>query len=79
MHKGGISSSTFADKAFFWHWVAIIHAAERRDTDVHLLFYENFVRMNKYKPLKDKLESLKKSRLLKFLYKLGIFRAYKYL
>ena len=29
--------------------------------------------------LKDKLESLKKSRLLKFLYKLGIFKAYKYL
>ena len=29
--------------------------------------------------LKDKLESLKKSRLLKLLYKLGIFKAYKYL
>ena len=79
VHKGGISTNNNTDKAFFWHWVAIIHAAERRDTDVNTLFYENFVRINKYKPLKDKLESLKKSRLLKLLYKLGIFKAYKYL
>ena len=34
---------------------------------------------SQFKVLEDKINSLKKSRLLKLLYKLGIFKAYKYL
>ena len=79
IHKGGISTNNNSDRAFFWHWVAIINAAERRGTDVDKLFYDYFVRINKLKHLEDKINSLKNSRLLKILYKLGIFKAYKYL
>lgn len=79
IHKGGISTNNNIDRAFFWHWVAIINAAERRGTDVDKLFYDYFVRINKLQHLEDKINSLKKSRLLKLLYKLGIFKAYKYL
>lgn len=79
LHKGGISNNKNVDKAFFWHWVAIISAAERRGTNVDHLFYEHFVRIYKYRHLEDKINSLKNSRLLKLLYKMGIFKAYKYL
>lgn len=75
IHNDGISFNK--DKAVFWHWVAIINAAERRGKDVHEFFYENFVRKSKYLQLVEKLNSLKNSRMLKILYKLGIFNAYK--
>ena len=43
------------------------------------LFIEHYIPKNKYLQLEDKINSLKNSRLLKILYKLGIFKAYKYL
>ena len=79
IHSRGISTNSNTDKAHFWHWKVIIDAAERRNINIENFFFEYFVRKNKYRQLEDRLRSLKNSRLLKLLYKLGIFKAYKYL
>jgi glycosyltransferase involved in cell wall biosynthesis len=79
VHAGGVSTNDNSEKALFWHWVALIKMAERRGIEIEDIFIKYFVSINKYKHLQDKLNSLKNSRLLKILYKLGIFKAYKYL
>ena len=79
VHNGGLSTNSNAEKALFWHWVALIKMAERRNINIEDLFIEHYIPKNKYLQLEDKINSLKKSRLLKLLYKLGIFKAYKYL
>ena len=79
VHNGGLSTNSNAEKALFWHWVALIKMAERRNIEIEDKFIKNYVTMSRHKYLEDKINSLKKSRLLKLLYKLGIFKAYKYL
>lgn len=79
IHDGGISTTNNVEKAYFWHWIAIINAAERRGTNVEDLFFKNFVSRRKYQELENRISSLKRSKLLKILYKLGIFKKYKYL
>ncbi|WP_209389489.1 glycosyltransferase family 2 protein [Chryseobacterium sp. RR2-3-20] len=83
VHAGGISTNSNTDKAYFWHWVALIKMAERRNVNIENLFLEKFVRKERYDfeiAQKDrKLSLLKKSRILKLLYKIGLFKAYKYL
>ena len=79
IHSGGVSNNKNSEKALFWHWVALIKMAERRNINIEDLFIEHYIPKNKYLQLEDKINSLKKSRLLKLLYKLGIFKAYKYL
>lgn len=83
IHKGGISTNNNSDKAYFWHWVAIIKAAERRNINVEELFLENLVRKDVYETEVIKNNHLKtllkKSRWLKIGAKLGFFKLYKYL
>lgn len=81
IHKGGISTFDNGKYAFFWQWVAMIHKAERTGDGDNLekLFYNYFVNKEDYDPIKKKLELIKKSRLLKLLYRLGLFKNYKYL
>ncbi|STD54073.1 glycosyltransferase family 2 protein [Empedobacter falsenii] len=79
IHNGGISTNKNAEKAYFWHWVALIKMAERRNVNIEELFIDNFVNRRDYDNISTKLELLKKSRLLKLLYKLGLFKGYKYL
>ena len=79
IHSGGVSNNKNSEKALFWHWVALIKMAERRNINIEDLFIEHYIPKNKYLQLEDKINSLKNSRLLKILYKLGIFKAYKYL
>ena len=78
-HNGGMSTYKNSEKALFWHWVAMIKMAERRNINIEDLFIEHYIPKNKYLQLEYKINSLKNSRLLKLLYKLGIFKAYKYL
>jgi glycosyltransferase involved in cell wall biosynthesis len=79
LHNNGASTNTNFEKAIFWHWVAFIKAAERRDINIENQFVETFINRIEYEKEKNKLNLLKNSRLLKLLYKLGIFKAYKYL
>ena len=79
IHSGGVSNNKNSEKALFWHWVALIKMAERRNINIEDLFIEHYIPQNKYLQLEYKINSLKNSRLLKLLYKLGIFKAYKYL
>lgn len=79
VHSGGMSTNNNGEKALFWHWAALIKMAERRGLNIEDTFVAHYVPKSKYLQLEDRLRSLKNSRLLKILYKLGIFKAYKYL
>ncbi|MFV0212754.1 glycosyltransferase [Empedobacter falsenii] len=79
IHDGGISTNKNSEKAYFWHWVALIKMAERRNVNIEELFIDNFVNRKDYDNISTKLELLKKSRLLKLLNKFGLFKGYKYL
>ena len=64
-----MSSFANSEKSFFWHWVAIIKAAERRNINIENLFYENFYLNKNNKPeiLINKLNKSKWIKLGKFL------------
>ncbi len=83
LHDGGISTNKNGDKAYFWHWVALIKMAERRNINLEELFLEKFVRSEIYQKEKEESQNLrdvlKKSRWLKLGAKLGLFKLYKYL
>ncbi len=79
LHNGGASTNKNSEKAVFWHWVALINMSERRNVNIEELFVDNFVDRTDYIKVTSKLDLLKKSRLLKLLYKLGLFKGYKYL
>lgn len=79
INPSSLTNSSKIEISRYWHWVAAIKAAERRGVNVEELFVDNFVNRKYYDNISTKLELLKKSRLLKLLYKLGIFRIYKHL
>lgn len=83
VHDGGISTNANGDKAYFWHWVALIKMAERRHINIEDLFLEKMVRREVYDTEKEEHKNLrtllKKSRWLKLGAKLGLFKLYKYL
>ena len=74
-----LTNSSKQEISIYWHWVAAIKSAERRNVNIENLFLENFVKKSDYNKLTHKIDLLKKSRLLKFLYKLGLYKAYKYI
>lgn len=82
VHDGGISNNKNAKKALFWHFVALINMGERRNIDVSDAFFEKFSLKgeleNELKKEQRKFELLKKSRLLKLLYKIGLFKNYEH-
>lgn len=79
LHNMGVSTNVNIEKAYFWHWIAIIKAAERRDVNVEELFTNSFVKKYLLEQEKDKIKKLKKSKWLRLGHFLGIFRGYKYL
>lgn len=62
MHDKGISVSNY-DRSIFWHWVAIMQAAKRRNLNVEELFLEHYVSKEKFHKLE---KAVSKSRALKF-------------
>jgi glycosyltransferase involved in cell wall biosynthesis len=70
VHSGGISSAKHTDKAVFWHWVAMIKMAERRGLNIEQEF------VNYYLP-RERVTPLKRSRILRFLNRLGFVRGYR--
>lgn len=78
IHQGGVSSTDDRiDKSYFWYWVAIIKAADRRNENVEDQFIKKFVRMYKYNEIKNKIELIKKNRWIKLGAKLGLVKIYK--
>ncbi|WP_312090333.1 glycosyltransferase [Chryseobacterium sp.] len=77
MHPSGASTFANSEKSMFWHWVAIIKAAERRGENVENLFVSNFVLKSKYDALEKSLMYLKKSRWYKIGKKLGLMQKVK--
>lgn len=79
IHQNGISTTKNTEKALFWHWVALIKMAERRNINIEDLFLENYIPKNKYEYTLDKLDRVKNSRWAKLGNKLGLFKIFRYL
>lgn len=87
-HHGGASTTTNEEKALFWHFVALVKMAERRNLNIEELFVEKFMLRNLVREeLEEKLEELqlehrakiemvKNSRLIILLHKLGLIKFY---
>jgi glycosyltransferase involved in cell wall biosynthesis len=66
VHPLGLSNVKNGDRAFFWHWVAIIKMAERRGLNIEDIFINEFVHKTKVRfnkriityALKNELHSL---------------------
>lgn len=79
LNSSSLTNSSKQEVSNYWHWVAAVKSAERRNINIENLFVDNFVNRKDYDNISTKLELLKKSRLLKLLNKLGLFKAYKHL
>ncbi|MBF0597493.1 glycosyltransferase family 2 protein [Faecalibacter rhinopitheci] len=79
IHSGGISTNENKSKAIFWHWVVILDAAKRRNINVEEIFVNQYVSRKDFNKINNKVELIKKSRLLKILHKIGLSPIYKYL
>ncbi|WP_062697977.1 glycosyltransferase family 2 protein [Chryseobacterium indologenes] len=82
IHGGGISNKS-ENQANYWHWLALIKMAERRNIDIESLFLENFVRRKEYDKETVQNNNLKKelkqSRWIKLGHLLGFCKFYKHL
>lgn len=79
LNPNSITNSSKKEVSSYWHWVAAIKTAERRGINIEDLFIEKFVQRNQFIKIRQKVDLIKKSRLLKLLHKIGLFKAYKYL
>ncbi|WP_226063792.1 glycosyltransferase [Kaistella polysaccharea] len=88
IHDGGISTNKNEEKAFFWHFVALIKMAERRNINIDTLFLEKFVERGRIemelkelkeelKKEKEKIEMVRNSIPVRILNKLKLINFYK--
>ncbi|MFD2743029.1 MULTISPECIES: glycosyltransferase family 2 protein [Sphingobacterium] len=70
IHEMGMSTNVNVDRAFYWHWVALVKMSERTGTNLEDLFLAHFTR-------KDLVKRVKKSRWAKLGHCLGLFKTYK--
>lgn len=77
IHNGGISTNENSNKAYFWHWAAIIEAAKRRNINIENNFVEEFIKRQEYDLLNYKYDLLKKSRFIKLGQKFGFLNWFK--
>ncbi|MBB6332255.1 glycosyltransferase involved in cell wall biosynthesis [Chryseobacterium sediminis] len=77
IHDSGISTTKNAEKALFWHWVALIKMAERRNISVEDLFLQSYVPKKKYDQALNQLNHVKNSRWAKLGNTLGLFKIFK--
>lgn len=74
IHFGSASTFDNIDRAYFWYWVAIIKAAERKKINIEDEFLKKFVRKYKYDELNNRYNKLFKNRWIKLGLKLGLIR-----
>lgn len=77
IHDTGISTTKNAEKALFWHWVALIKMAERRNISIEDHFLQSYVPKYKYDQALNKLNHVKNSRWAKLGNTLGLFKIFK--
>ncbi|MGE8535964.1 glycosyltransferase [Chryseobacterium sp. D764] len=77
IHDSGISTTKNAEKALFWHWVAMIKMAERRNISIEDLFIQSYVPKKKYDQALNQLNHVKNSRWAKLGNTLGLFKIFK--
>lgn len=70
VHDKGMSTNKNADRALYWHWVALIKMSERTGVNIEDLFLAYFSR-------KDLVKRVKKSGWAKLGHFLGLFKVYK--
>ena len=78
IHNMSASTGDNLRKSHFWHWVAVIKAAERRNVNIEDFFLENFIEKKDYDDLVCKIELMKKNKWLKLGEKLGVVKFLKY-
>lgn len=88
MHMGGSSSIKNEERAIFWHVVALVKMAERRNLNIENLFVEKFVLRDRAEEQleeqleylreeqRGKIEMVKNSRIIILLSKLGLINFY---
>ncbi|MFP3595979.1 glycosyltransferase family 2 protein [Chryseobacterium sp. SIMBA_029] len=79
IHNNGISTNKNTEKALYWHWVALIKMAERRNVNIEDLFVQNYVSKKRYEHVTNTLGRVKNSRWAKLGNTLGLFKIFKYL
>lgn len=57
IHGTNASKNENQAKAFFWFWVAIVKASERRNINVENLFLEHFMRVKDHHDMMNKIKS----------------------
>jgi hypothetical protein len=65
-------SNANANYAIFWHWVALIKMAERRNLNLEELFYYHFKRIDSHQS--NLIKVFKNSKWIKIGKKLGFFK-----
>lgn len=66
IHKTGISRNT--DRSFFWYWIAILKAADRRSldlSDIEDAFTQFYIPRHEYEKERKRLQHLKNNKILK--------------
>ena len=74
LHANSASSAQNNEKAYFWHWVALIKMGERTGRNLEDLFVDSFISKNK---LTTELRAPLKSKWAKIGHSLGLYKAYK--
>lgn len=72
IHKGGASTFSNSEKAQFWHWVALIKMAERRNIDIEELFVDFYINRQTYERSLSALNMYQNNPLIKLLHKLKL-------
>lgn len=74
IHGNGISTNSNEDKAYFWYWVTVIHAAKRRGVNIENLFLTTALTGRKQIALEKEIKSYNRSFIFRVLRKLGAFK-----
>ena len=68
IHSMGIASNLNPEKAYFWHWFAIMKAAERRQLNIENLFTETFILRKRFLALEKAVNESEFKKISEFLY-----------
>lgn len=74
IHDGGISTTHNIRKAEYWHWVVIIAAARRRNTNVETIFSESEGVSPRERALETEIAGYNRSIIFKAFRKIGLFK-----
>lgn len=65
IHTSGASTLANKEKAYFWHWYAMIKMAERQNLNLEDAFTRFYIPRHEYEKERKKLQHLKNNKILK--------------